>query len=153
MPLESSRHTASEEVRDPTGSAGHMACYSVREEIQRPAREEAEPETTGARWVAPKTGNGYFLLQPSLPPSEVMVVRGAFGAQTPARPDFSLASFLALLSVAPFAPKVCDLVLFECLYVFLGPKANPHSSKRLSRRCFDPSFPDPPVKSIAADTK
>jgi hypothetical protein len=54
-----------------------MVCYSVREEIQRPAREDAEPETTGVRWVASKVGNGYFLLQPSLPPSEVMVVRGA----------------------------------------------------------------------------
>jgi len=68
VPLESSRHTGNEVIGGPTGSEAHMACYSAKGEIQRPAREEAVPETTGARWVAPKVGNGYFLLQPSLPP-------------------------------------------------------------------------------------
>jgi len=71
---------------------------------------------------------------------------------TPARPASSLSPFLSLPSMAPFAPKMCDLVLLECFHVFVGPKADPHSSKRLSLGSFDPSFTNPPVKSIATDT-
>jgi hypothetical protein len=58
------------------------------------------------------TQNGIrlFFLQPSLPPREVMVVRGALVLVTPARPVGLLASFLTFFPTATFP---VNLLLYE----------------------------------------
>ena len=67
--------------------------------------------------LAHKREYRYFLLQPSLPPREVMVVRDAFGVQAPARPARLLFSFLAFFSTAAlpinlllYDPQVPDIL-------------------------------------------
>ncbi len=71
----------------------HARHFCITEEVQRPAREGREPETWGAQRVAPKIGNGYFLLQPSWHLIRATVVRGASGVQALARPACQLLSY------------------------------------------------------------
>ena len=62
--------------------------------MEENARTDGKVLTNASRtWLAHKMEYRYFLLQPSLPPREVMVVRGASGALTLARPVYLLRFF------------------------------------------------------------
>ncbi len=76
--------------------------------ILQPAQEGELPVVSCAPKLAPTTGNGYFLLQPSLPPREVMVVRGALVLVAPARPATSLGHLYF------FAPSTLALTKMFC---------------------------------------
>ena len=79
-------------------------------------------EKASLRRLAHKMEYRYFLLQPSLPPREVMVVRAAFVLLARARPVCLLDSFLAPLPTAAF-PVNRLLHELQVLNVLIGPKA------------------------------
>jgi hypothetical protein len=79
---------------------GDFAAQSIGERVGDNGREES----------CARNGKWIICLAAIVASYEVMVVRGAFGVQAPARPVILLCSFLVLLATA-FAPVMLFLVL------------------------------------------
>ena len=99
---------------------------------------------------------GYFLLQPSLPPCEVMMVRAASVLVTLARPAslpvLGLGTLPLFLGLA-FTPKSSGLELSKFDHPFFRPESDSRSSYHASRWGGDIFFTNPFIKRSALNSQ
>ena len=99
---------------------------------------------------------GYFSLQPSSPPYEVMVVRAASVLVTLARPVslpvIGLGSPLLLFGLA-FTPKPCGLELSKFGHSFFTPEPDSRPSDHARRRSRNVFFTHPFIKRSALNSQ